>query len=264
MKILNGVFTPLLVIAMLACMLLVGLINVNTQSSKQQSKSNENKSKSDDFLLVSIDANKLNSRIDEIRRHRNEKFDGWSWVRDTTTSEASTVIMNNDWQVGLPALPVKKSDAVVIGRVDTGKAFLSNDESGVYSEFSIRVNDWLKKPLNLTEGVDEEILAQRGGGRILYPSGNVVKYSISGQEMPRLNGKYVFFLTYDQQRSVFLILTAYEILNGVTHPLDGKGKSKVSGYKFSEYEGTNEKEFLKALDDELQKQTNVPSEVNNQ
>jgi hypothetical protein len=43
------------------------------------------------------------------------------------------------------ALPTHISNAVVIGEVTDAKAYLSEDRTSVYSEFTIRVGEVLKK-----------------------------------------------------------------------------------------------------------------------
>lgn len=221
---------------------------VSTQSSNKSHNRQESDKSDENFPLVSLDdASKQVESVDEKRRKRNEKFDKWNWVRKTVSVEATSVNLFNDWEVGLPALPVEKSDAVVIGIVHAADAFLSNDETGVYSEFSVSVKDIVKNNQSNQAKLDENIIVQRAGGRILYPSGKILRYSISGQEMPRLNGKYVFFLTYDQERRVYNILTAYEMSNGKITPLDGRGKSKASGFEFGKYEEIDEQRFLNEL-----------------
>src|SRR5258708_32167306 len=52
--------------------------------------------------------------------------------------------LNAHWWLGIPALPVPQSDAIVIGEVLGGRAYLSNNRSVVYSEFPVLVEDVLK------------------------------------------------------------------------------------------------------------------------
>ena len=44
----------------------------------------------------------------------------------------------------LPALPVGRSVAVVLGEIVDAQAYLSDDKTGVYSEFSVRVEEIFK------------------------------------------------------------------------------------------------------------------------
>ncbi len=44
-----------------------------------------------------------------------------------------------DWDVGLPALPVERSAAVVIGAVKSANAYLIPDKTGIYSEFQVAI-----------------------------------------------------------------------------------------------------------------------------
>jgi hypothetical protein len=244
--------------------LLSSLKTANTQSSNKTENIRQVTNKSDEnFLLVSLGVHKQIENTDEIRKKKNEKFDKWSWIRQTVSADATSSLLINDWQVGLPALPVTKSDVVVIGTVNSGEAFLSNDETGIYSEFSVATVDLLKNNQNNLISVGEVISVQRAGGRILYPSGKILKYSVSGQEMPQLNGKYVFFLTYDKQRQTYYIVTAYEISDGKITALDGRGRSKVSGFKFSEYDGIDEQQFISELKNAIDSKKDSFKEVNN-
>src|SRR6266404_8890020 len=48
------------------------------------------------------------------------------------------------WDASMPSLPVAQSDAVIIGEVTRAEAHLSNDKTGVYSEFTIQISQVLK------------------------------------------------------------------------------------------------------------------------
>lgn len=235
---------------------------VNTQSSNGMNNRDKSDKSDENFPLVSLDdASRQVENVDEKIRKRNEKFDKWDWIRKTVSAEATSANIINDWQIGLPALPIKKSDAVVIGTVNFAEAFLSNDKTGVYSEFSVLVSGLIKDNQSNPIESDSNIIVQRAGGRVIYPSGKILKYSISGQEMPRLNGKYIFFLRYDQQRQTYYIITAYEISNGKITALDGKGKAEGSGFKFSKYNGTDEQQFINELRNALYSKTDSTEEV---
>src|SRR5687767_79953 len=55
-------------------------------------------------------------------------------------SESSDKIFSfNDWEVGLPALPISQSAAVIVGEITDGKAELSEDETNIYSEFTVQI-----------------------------------------------------------------------------------------------------------------------------
>jgi hypothetical protein len=246
MKVPRWSVSPLILVFVLIGISLLFAKTAGTLSLKSLETRGSISTAQDDYLLVRLGNESRTGGADESRIRKNAKFDNWAWVRPQVGPDASSVTMMNDWQVGLPALPVKQSDAVIVGTVKSGKAFLSNDETGIYSEFFVSVGDWLKGSRLGSE--KSELIIHRAGGRILYPSGNILTYSISGQTMPRLNGKYVFFLVNDKSSSSFNILTAYGIDEGVITPLDGRGRGKVAGYNFSEYEGVAERTFLVALE----------------
>ncbi|HSK73591.1 MAG TPA: hypothetical protein VK892_17980, partial [Pyrinomonadaceae bacterium] len=53
------------------------------------------------------------------------------------------------WEKGLTALPIEKSDVVILGKVIDAKAHLSPDKSTVYSEFKIEIEEVFKNNSHL-------------------------------------------------------------------------------------------------------------------
>jgi hypothetical protein len=215
----------------------------------------------DNFPFVVYETSQKSNDISEERKKRNEKFDKSSWVRKAVSDDSTRVSSINHWQLGLPNLPFIKSDAVVVGVVKTNDVHLSNDKTGVYSEFSVEVDTLIKDNLNNQIILDKNIVVQRAGGQIKYPSGKIIPYVIFGQELPILHNRYVLFLTYDKQRQAYYIITGYGISNGKITALDGKGHSKQSGFGFNDYNGFEEKQFMDELQKVFYTQTNVGKEV---
>lgn len=148
------------------------------------------------------------------------------------------------WGWGLPALPSVRSDAVVIGEVIEAQAHLSNDKTGIYSEFTIRVTEVLKNCDQASVIVSQQITAEREGGAVQFPSGRVQQYRIAKQRMPGAGRKYVLFLKYNEQGQDFSILTGYELREGRATPLDTLDQ-------FAVYKGIDESSFLKAVRDSI-------------
>jgi hypothetical protein len=140
----------------------------------------------------------------------------------------------------LPALPVMRSNLVVLGDVLAANAYLSNDQTGIYSEFSIRVEDVLKNEdlEPLTNGCLIDI--EREGGRVRFPSGRIHWYSVDKENMPLVGRRYVFFLTRGSQEEAFHILTAYELRGGKVVVLDELPQFKSQA-------GKNEGDFVNAV-----------------
>jgi hypothetical protein len=140
--------------------------------------------------------------------------------------------------VHLPALPVEAASTVVIGTVVGGKAYLSNDKTGVYSTFTVLINEVLKNSENVRVG--NLVEAEREGGRGQFPSGRVHLYMISEQDMPRVGGRYLFFLTATNSEGVFEILTGYELRQSSVYALDDLPKTRS-------YESSTPAVFLNEL-----------------
>lgn len=152
------------------------------------------------------------------------------------------------WWAGLPALPVAQSDAIVLGEITDAQAYLSDDRSGVYSEFTIRVDELLKNSDQSPLAVGNLAVGERPGGKVKFPSGKVQRYGIDKQGMPRVGGRYVLFLKSNGKGQDFTIVTGYELRNGTVFPLDNaRSRNGGSELPFDAYRGANEINFLTSL-----------------
>ena len=147
----------------------------------------------------------------------------------------------------MPALPVEKSDAIIIGEVVEAHAFLSEDQTQVYSQFVIRVEDVPKNNGQVLISPQTNIAVERQGGRVRFPSGKVAIANVAHQDMPRVGRRYVLFLTHHSLMSGryedFFILTGYELRNDKVFPLD-----KVSsGHPINSYKDRDRESFLNDL-----------------
>ena len=165
----------------------------------------------------------------------------------TIGEETDQIFSSSDWDVRLPALPVHRSAAVLIGTVCRADAYLTPDKTGVYSEFAVKVDSMLKEdPKKQLTGGDT-ITVERNGGRIRMPSGKIAVSWTNHQDMPKVGSRYVFFLTHDFEVAGdtpddSYLLTGYELKDGKVFPMDKSPKQSVLDYK-----GTAESSFLTDL-----------------
>jgi hypothetical protein len=85
----------------------------------------------------------------------------------------------------LPAIPVFKSDAVVVGTVTDAAAHLSDARDFVYSEFRIRPENILKSGANTSLNIGQYIDAERSGGAVRFPSGKFCTTETMVRASPR-------------------------------------------------------------------------------
>jgi len=163
------------------------------------------------------------------------------------TEKTDQILQHSDWELGLPALPIAKSVAVVIGEVTTAQAYFSEDESQIYSEFDVRVNEVLK---NHDQPFGDAIVVERLGGRVKFPSGKTAVSSVAHQDLPQVGKRYVLFLIHEYSGDEdYTILTGYELRNGLVFPLDTPG----SGHPILAYTGVAETSFRNDLINALTK-----------
>lgn len=192
-----------------------------------------------------VDINKPGPSAQRKRAKWQVKGRKYKGIGLTVTEDSGLITFNTEWDVGLPALPVAKSDLVVIGEVVAAEALLSESKEWVYSEFTIRVDEVLKNASNVTPSQGSAITADRDGGGVRFPSGRVtIQYTV-GQGMPRVGRRYTLFLTGDNEGQDFHILTAYELRGGRVIPVDDPaGGTHPIAVK---YKGVDEESFLSDL-----------------
>jgi hypothetical protein len=165
-----------------------------------------------------------NRLADLSRQKRSEKYGKYPVLNpDITQNDQETSFWN--WSAGLPALPVKESDIIVIARVTGAQAYLSGNKLSVYSEFTLEVEKQFKNISPRFSSEDNVLTVEREGGVVRYPSGLETFYWISGQQMPKVSRRYLFFLTnkfplYGLRQDELYLITAYELADGKVIPLD--------------------------------------------
>ena len=173
---------------------------------------------------------------------RNSRYD------PPITESTDRVFHSDDWDVGLPAIPVARSSAVIIGEITQAQAHLSEDKTTVYSEFIVSIESILKDEAKMPLSVGNSVAVERLGGRVRFPSGKIMTYWVSHQDMPVPGSRYVLFLTHDAPMggvwddSLF-VLTGYELRAGKVFPLDKTNP----GHPIMKYKGADETSHLRDL-----------------
>lgn len=166
-------------------------------------------------------------------------------VLEDSPGATETSIVDGNGSGGLTALPVSLSDIIIIGDVLNAQAYLSSDKTGLFSEFTISVQEVLKTRGNDAVLPGANISVEREGARIRYPSGNIRWVRFAHEGMPAIGGRYVLFLRRTGPESIPTILTGYELRAGRVFPLDGVGAfEEFKVPKFAVYEGVEETVFL--------------------
>lgn len=185
----------------------------------------------------------------EMRVARSKRYDDRvPWPLGKFPPEMTEYSISSHWEIGLPSLPTAQSDAVVMGEVANAQASLSNDKSGVYSEFTVIVKAVFKDNSEKMIKPEATIIVEREGGVVRFKDGRLLRYKVLKQGLPHPGGRYVFFLKHNRQGEDYSTITAYELRSGQVIPLDGADIKEESGkLQFAAYEGMDEKSFLSDL-----------------
>jgi hypothetical protein len=117
-----------------------------------------------------------------------------------------------------PSLPIQDSDAVVRGVVIAARASLTEDETAVYSEFDVRVDEAFKGAASAPLGGTVTVL--RLGGVVQLPHVRI-RVRDADQTMPLVGGTYVLFLRKHSPDDLgFIIVTGYRVDDTLVQALD--------------------------------------------
>jgi hypothetical protein len=177
-------------------------------------------------LLLPNNSPKQDLKQQIIRYARNARYDGYPKI--VKDEDGEEVILHTHSMGDFPSIPTQKSNAVIIGVVTDTRAFLSNNKSIVYTEYTVQIKEVLKGGDQSLVGTAEFLTFERLGGAVHFPSGRTRKFREYSFGTPIKGHEYVFFLTYNDVGHSFSLLTAYELSNGRAIALD-------NGARFSEF-----------------------------
>ncbi|HZM90871.1 MAG TPA: hypothetical protein VFF31_30405 [Blastocatellia bacterium] len=243
--------------------LLIGVLtNIGVQS--QQGKANSQAQptakglSSDDEATPIVNSTSQNVG-DEKRENKNRRHNHGGLDVAESPGDSTEVVVSSE--SSMPDFPFKLSDLVVGGTVTDSNAFLSADRTGVYSEYTVAVSDLIKSPADSTVRKHDSITAERFGGRVRFPSGQIVRYKVIGRGSPVKNTKYIFFLRKVDADS-YLILTAYELRGNQAFALDGSRVNRGRGdWPFDKHNGQDLTSFKKNLDKAFKGESNETYKV---
>ena len=117
-------------------------------------------------------------------------------------------------------MPFAGSDAVAIGTVTAGQAYLSNGKRELYSEFKFSLKEVIKNPQPPYLRTGDAIDIQRRGGAIRLPSGKLLTRGFIFESISRIGTRYLLFLKYDPSTEDYSILMGYELAGNEVYRLD--------------------------------------------
>ena len=221
--------TLLLLLFALAVVTMTAMAALRSRNQQPAAHHQQQKAEADDshWPIADYDAPEPDDPKKREKRQRKNGRGAKSIGVFNTPPNGSSANLVNDWEVGLPLLPAERSNVVVTGEVLDAEAYLSADKISIFSEFTVRISEVFKRD-NFSQVVpSNSIIIEREGGRVRYPNGRMVRYEVSGQEMPRVGRRYLFFLKRVEEEQPFHLITGYELRTGRVYPLDKFEKFKA-------------------------------------
>lgn len=229
--------------------------DANTQKQRKDKSEQAQELDTSKFPVADyLDKGPSDPKERQKRESKGKKYNSPSRNSPPITESFDQSFLTTDWEVRLPAIPLEKSAAVIVGKVTKAGAYLSENKTNIYSEFEIQIEQvWKSERGDLIAGTS--VVAERAGGRVRFPSGKIAVSVVSLQQMPEVGSRYVLFLTHEGpmggEYTEFYILTGYELRDGCVFPLD----KTLPGHPISAYSGVDEKTFLNDLSSALKVST---------
>jgi hypothetical protein len=228
-----------------ALIITVGVAATALHSKNAESQQNDNRAIDKtsfpliDYSTASEKGKSGNASDQHKRTVRGKKYDK-SDLRVHPDDPAEDTVITDVMDPNLPALPVDQSTVILVGDVMSAEAYLSNNQSGIYSEFTIQAVEILKNRSTESLVINCSIDAEREGGRVRFPSGKIHWYGVNKQNLPLINHRYVLFLKRDMPEEAFHIVTAYELRGNKVYSLDELSQ-------FRAHEGQDQADFMRSL-----------------
>lgn len=187
------------------------------------------------------------SAENETRKIKNKRYDKKLFVQEKPNPETIASVVHDAEPIP-SAIPFTASKLVIIGEIIKSGASLSNDKTGIYSEYAVNLQTTLKEDKKSSLPIGKTITVDRSGGVVNYPNGQKVLYLIAWQGFPEIGGRYLFFLDRtDDDNPNYRIITAYRLKDGTVTALDNPSN-------FLEFNGMKETEFTNLVLGQIERQ----------
>jgi hypothetical protein len=190
--------------------------------------------------IVDYDSPESNNSVErEIRKLKNKRYDNEGWVYKNITNPNIGGVGRVDEIPPPPAIPAAESSFIIIGEIINVSSFMSNDKTGIYTEYTIRVEAVIKADASNKLKAGDSVIADRDGGCVRYANGRIVMYGNSNKGLPHLKTRYLLFLHNPDKSPNYRILTGYAFREDKVMPLDD--------IAFDKFQGISEQNFLKKV-----------------
>lgn len=245
---------PLLLLCAITSVAIAAAATLSHQDGRQPEQTGpagKGKGRLADLPAVELEsAETADAEKDAKRVAKSKKYNDPRGIKIDPAHPLTRGSLRNDWEFGLAStLPIEQSRAVVVGEVVKARAYLSEDRTNVYSEYTVRVEAVLKNDPHSPISAGDSVALERQGGRVRFPSGHEEAFYVAGQAPPLAGRRYVFFIGHnprdaqnrnaDAPETSWHILTGYELRAGRVVALDDAG-----GANFKEHSGKDEADFL--------------------
>ena len=177
-------------------------------------------------VIVAEEPESSDPKEREVRRAKNTRYNAGGTDLTIELPENSEIFFEHIWPA-VDFFPAAESAIVVVGRVEKVQPHLSTDRSRIYTEFTIAVDDFLKRnriPASKTVAID------RPGGALKLKNGRIVR---DGTQIDYLGNlefgrRYVIFARAINDGNDLSLIKSYELDDGKVFSNDSRPRRLIS------------------------------------
>jgi hypothetical protein len=179
-----------------------------------------------DHDIVTEEPESSSAKEREVRRAKNTRYNAGGADLTVERHKDSEIFFEHIWPA-VDFFPASESAIVVVGRVEKVQPHLSTDRSRIYTEFTIAVDEFLKRdrvPASKLVAID------RPGGALRLKSGRIVR---DGTQIDYLGNlefgrRYVIFARAINDGNDLSLIKSYELEEGKVFSNDSRPRRLIS------------------------------------
>jgi hypothetical protein len=128
----------------------------------------------------------------------------------------------------LNRIPIELADVVVVGSVSKIRTYLSNDQTTLYTEFSLKLSQIVLNRSSKSVLPGDRVDVERPGGVLKLPSGKVLTRASRFETMPRPLYPYAMLLKYIPSADVYTLVSGFELAGNQVYILESLSGGQIT------------------------------------
>jgi len=163
-----------------------------------------------------------------LRSVRNALYNSHSGEAPLSDQSAGTNLSYPMSFQRLNRIPVELADLVAVGSVNKIRSYLSNDQTTLYTEFSLKVSQVVMNRSSKSVLAGDSVDVERPGGVLKLPSGKILTRASRFETMPRPKYSYAMLLKYIRSADAYTLVSGFELAGNQVYILESISGGEIT------------------------------------